>query len=65
MRPGASRGQLRFLSGEALPGFDGQHVRAETVDLREQAGLRGGGQPENRDDRRRSDGDPQRGQRGA
>ena len=44
-------GQLRRPAGEALSGLDGQQVRAEPVDLREQPGLRGGGQPE---DRRRS-----------
>ena len=57
--------QLRLLPGEALPGLDGQQVRAEPVDLREQPGLRGGGQPEDRHDRRRADRDPERGQRGA
>ena len=58
-------GQLRRPPGEALSGLDGQQVRAEPVDLREQPGLRGGGQPEDRHDRRRSDRDPERGQRGA
>ena len=58
-------GQLRLPPGEALSGLDGQQVRAEPVDLREQPGLRGGGQPEDRHDRRRSDRDPERGQRGA
>ena len=58
-------GQLRLPAGEALSGLDGQQVRAEPVDLREQPGLRGGGQPEDADDRCRSDRDPERGQRGA
>ena len=57
--------QLRVLSGEALSGLDGQQVGAEPVDLREQPGLRGGGQPEDRHDRRRSDRDPERRQRGS
>jgi hypothetical protein len=62
---GGFEGQLRRLPGDALSGLDGQQVRAEPVDLGEQAGLRGGGQPEDRDDRRRPDRDPERGQRGA
>ena len=31
--------QLRLESGEALAGLEGQHVRAEPVDLGEQPGL--------------------------
>ena len=37
--PGCFARELRFLSGEALAGLDGQHVRAEPVDLGEQPGL--------------------------
>ena len=58
-------GQLRLLSGEALSSLDAEHVRAEPVDLREQPGLRGRGQPEDCHDRCRSDRDPERRQRGA
>jgi len=58
--------QLRRASGEApLSGFDRQQVRAELVDLFDQPGLRGGGQPEDADDRCRSNRDPERGQCGA
>ena len=58
-------GQLRRLPGDALAGLEGQHVRAEPVDLGEQPGLRGGGQSEDGDDRCCPDRDPERGQRGA
>jgi hypothetical protein len=33
------KGQLRRLPGDALAGLQGQHVRAEPVDLGEQPGL--------------------------
>jgi hypothetical protein len=58
-------GELRQAAGKALAGLDGQQVRAEPVDLRDQPGLRGGGQPEDRDDRCGADRDPERGKRGA
>ena len=51
IRAGRLEGQLRLAPGEALPGLDGEQVGAEPVDLGEQPGLRGGGEPE---DRRRS-----------
>jgi hypothetical protein len=58
-------GQLCRRAGESLSGLDGQQVRAEPVDLRDQPGLGGGGQAEDADDRCRSDSDPERGERGA
>ena len=63
--PGRFERQLRRSAGETLSGLDREQVRAEPVDLREQPRLRGGGQPEDGDDRRRADRDPERRQRGA
>ena len=50
---------------ERLAVRDREQVGSEPIDLREQPGLRGGGQAEHRDDRRDADRDAERGETGA
>ena len=61
--PGGGERQLGRLPEQGLAVGDGEQVGAELVDLGEQAGLRGGGEPEHGDDRGDADGDPERRQR--
>jgi signal transduction histidine kinase len=53
-------GQLGRLAEQGGAVADGEHVRAQAVDLGQQARLGGGGQAEDRHDGRNADGDAQR-----
>src|SRR5262245_47492330 len=59
---GRQRGRL---AEERCAVVDGEEVRAEAVDLGEQAGLGGGGEAEHGHDRGDADRDPERGEGGA
>ena len=63
--PGAASGSSAVLPEERLAGGDGEEVRAEPVDLGEQAGPRRCREAEHGDDRRDADRDPERREPGA